>query len=464
MEAIKQAVPAGRGGNTAIVRLTRFYEQLVMVLVALSPLPALAYLWLFNDGSRQYVEHGFHEAFIALAILQSGFVSYITWRCYVSFGESLLRWLTLSFLGFTLIYAPHGLFTGLSDTHLGLFLFYGPVSRLTMAGCLLAGLLLYGKPAHDPDRRTSRAFWFGACAVFLAIDVVVGMVALQVPLEMIRMLRVVVESSAMLLLLAGICIILLRKIRSWIMKIYMIALAYLAQGSLAFILAKPWDQFWWLAHFIGAVGFTVLSYGVVRAFLTTRAFSMVYNQEEMMAQLADMTEQLRIANANLETLAATDPLTGLNNRRNFIAQGEAEFSRAARAGKPLTVLLMDIDHFKQINDGFGHAAGDVVLVDFANRVSGELRPSDHVGRWGGEEFIVLLPETPAAEALAIAERIRSTVQSAVTTAGAASISYAVSIGLAVFPADGRDLEEIVEAADKRLYQAKENGRNRVVAA
>ena len=113
--------------------LTRLYEQLLIVLVALLPAFAICYLYFAQDAALRYVDHDFHEIAIAIAILLSGFVSYVTWRCYVTAGEPLLRWATLSVLSFTLIYSLHGLLTPMSDHHLFLFLFYGPVSRLVMA-------------------------------------------------------------------------------------------------------------------------------------------------------------------------------------------------------------------------------------------------------------------------------------------------------------------------------------------
>lgn len=268
-----------------IYALTHSYERILIVLVALLPIFAIAYIYLFQDPSILFVNHGSHEIAIFLAITQSSFVNYVTWRCYVSSGEPLLRWLTLSFIGFTLVYGLHGIFTPLSSDHMALFLLYGPASRFVMAACLLAGLFVYGKPHHLLQKRIQKRFWLVWIAGFLALDIIVGWIALSMS-SSVQAIRMGMEEGAFLLILAGIAYIFLRKISSWMMVVYTISLAYLALSSLTFLLAKPWNHLWWLAHIISAGGFTILSYGVIRAFHTTRAFSLVFSQEEILKQLA----------------------------------------------------------------------------------------------------------------------------------------------------------------------------------
>jgi diguanylate cyclase (GGDEF)-like protein len=255
------------------------------------------------------------------------------------------------------------------------------------------------------------------------------------------------------------------------MQLYAISLMFLAQSSLAFILAKPWDHLWWLAHFISACGFILLSYGVIRAFHTTRSFSLVFSQEEVMQQLtqakalAETTaEQLKIANESLRILASTDHLTGICNRRSFIERSLSEASRALRSGTPLAVIALDLDHFKLVNDRFGHAAGDDVLRKFAEQTLLQLRTSDIIGRMGGEEFMLTLPDTSLADALLFAERIRLAIETMRIPLADSMIAVTVSIGVAEFPRDGAQLEQVFVVADHRLYHAKQNGRNQVVSS
>ncbi|HQR04030.1 MAG: GGDEF domain-containing protein [Proteobacteria bacterium] len=169
----------------------------------------------------------------------------------------------------------------------------------------------------------------------------------------------------------------------------------------------------------------------------------------------------------LEFLAAHDPMTGAFNRRAFFARASVEWARAARSGRPLAVLVADIDFFKKINDAHGHHVGDEVIKDFARRVGELLRIPDLLARFGGEEFVILLPDTGAEDARLVAERIRREIaeSSARTTAGTArQPGYTVSIGLATACAKGTALpapEALIATADAALYRAKQGGRNRV---
>lgn len=164
----------------------------------------------------------------------------------------------------------------------------------------------------------------------------------------------------------------------------------------------------------------------------------------------------------LNQLASTDSLTGVLNRRAFHRQAKAFFASPAQS---TFLLLLDLDHFKQINDRFGHAAGDQVLIGFADTVRGLLRRKDLFGRTGGEEFCILLPQANEQEALAIAERIRNGVEAMAFMAedGKTRIPVTVSIGMAVLR-PGDTFDQTAAEADKALYAAKNHGRNRVVRA
>jgi len=156
-----------------------------------------------------------------------------------------------------------------------------------------------------------------------------------------------------------------------------------------------------------------------------------------------------------------DHLTGAPSRRAFFALAERERARSSRHGAPLSLLLFDVDHFKRINDTHGHAAGDRVLVEIVDRVTLGLRGADACGRLGGEEFAVLLPDTPAGGALPIAERLRLTLQGA--PRDGTGIGYTVSIGVAsLLP--GETIAAMLSRADAALYEAKAAGRNKVMVA
>jgi diguanylate cyclase (GGDEF)-like protein len=174
----------------------------------------------------------------------------------------------------------------------------------------------------------------------------------------------------------------------------------------------------------------------------------------------DMVARLRQGREELERLSRTDGLTELPNRRHLMETLEREIRRAKRNQHPFTLLMIDVDHFKQFNDAFGHLAGDEVLKRLAGVLTGAIRTADYAGRFGGEEFTVLLPETPLDGADEVAERIRGRM--AEQTFGDGRPPVTLSIGMGECPTDGDSVDTIIECADAALYRAKEAGRNRVV--
>ena len=170
------------------------------------------------------------------------------------------------------------------------------------------------------------------------------------------------------------------------------------------------------------------------------------------------------SNETLLRFAFTDFLTGLKTRGYFEQQLDMELARAERRGTPVAVLMIDIDHFKRLNDAHGHHAGDIVLRDVAAILTHDLREIDIAARYGGEEFILLLPETDLQGAKLVAQRLRSAVEQAsfLTGTSANPEHVTISIGVALFPEEARFKGDLLEAADAALYEAKAQGRNRVV--
>jgi len=163
----------------------------------------------------------------------------------------------------------------------------------------------------------------------------------------------------------------------------------------------------------------------------------------------------------IEELAITDGLTGLFVRRYFLQRLYEETERSLRHKLKISFLMIDIDHFKQCNDKYGHLTGDVVLREVADKVSGCVREIDLVARYGGEEFCVLLPDTDKDAARDVAERIRQNIEQSEFSAYDEVLRVNVSIGVADFPHDSNNPSELIDKADQALYQAKQQGRNRV---
>lgn len=173
-------------------------------------------------------------------------------------------------------------------------------------------------------------------------------------------------------------------------------------------------------------------------------------------------EKLREANQLLQKLASFDPLTGAYNRRQFFNLAKAEFSKAERSDQPLSVIMMDIDKFKSINDTYGHAAGDQALVEITRTCKDICRASDIVSRFGGEEFVICCPNAELAGAHALAERLRGAIAAiSITTDNGNQFSFTTSIGV-TSRSPGDTLEVMINRADGLLYQAKNQGRNRTV--
>jgi diguanylate cyclase len=180
------------------------------------------------------------------------------------------------------------------------------------------------------------------------------------------------------------------------------------------------------------------------------------------AKLAQMIAERILAQEQLEILARTDPLCGLYNRRHFFALGEAAFKKAVRYRRPLSVILFDIDHFKAINDTHGHKAGDQALIHIAELTRQAARDADIVARHGGDEFILLLPETDEASALRAAERLRAQVESVPVLADSHTLTCTITLGVAGNDHGlAEDFDQLLIWADQALYQAKQSGRNRV---
>jgi len=195
---------------------------------------------------------------------------------------------------------------------------------------------------------------------------------------------------------------------------------------------------------------------LVAAVRSTRTFGF------FLGRTYQLSFELHQAYDRARDLARTDELTGLANRRAFVEQGRAALDQANRYGRPLSLVMFDIDHFKRINDTHGHAAGDAALRTVADVLRRAARAADTPGRIGGEEFALILPETPAAAAVTLAERLRRDVAALAFEYDGATIRFTCSFGVAEAGRAIAQLDTLLAAADEALYRAKAEGRDRVV--
>jgi diguanylate cyclase (GGDEF)-like protein len=233
-------------------------------------------------------------------------------------------------------------------------------------------------------------------------------------------------------------------------------------------ISKPWDE---TALLLGVENL-LRQYRLVNenqqliASLSAKNQALLEMNRELEAKIHERTHELAEANTRLAQLAVTDGLTGLYNHRHLHERLALEVERSQRSGLPLSVLMLDVDHFKLFNDSFGHPAGDEVLRQVARVLNDTRRANDVVARYGGEEFAVILVDTAKFTAAKVAERVRERIAAhdfhdpAHRTQRGTPIT--VSLGVATFPDDGVDAEALIRAADTALYAAKRSGRNRVV--
>nr|WP_324258026.1 diguanylate cyclase [Cellvibrio fontiphilus] len=194
--------------------------------------------------------------------------------------------------------------------------------------------------------------------------------------------------------------------------------------------------------------------------LLTRERELELLNQTLEQQVLQRTEALAVANKQLEHLATTDPLTGINNRRRFDETLATYIQMGKRTGNGFSILLLDADHFKKVNDNYGHPVGDAVLQQIAGLIMQNTRATDFVARYGGEEFVVILPNAPSAtEVMTVAEKIRSAIESASFPEVG---QMTMSIGSSHWHAEETNADDVIQRADEALYNAKASGRNRVV--
>jgi diguanylate cyclase (GGDEF)-like protein len=184
-------------------------------------------------------------------------------------------------------------------------------------------------------------------------------------------------------------------------------------------------------------------------------------EKKSSGELANRTRELEKAQEELRCLAMTDPLTGISNRRHFMDQIAEELERTKRYSLPFSLMMIDVDNLKEINDTYGHKAGDVVLRSFAKHCLTKLRSVDRFARFGGDEFIALLVQTGPVKAKEVAVRLLAGIEDLEIQVEGKSIRITVSIGLTT-TVDTLSVEELIKRTDEAMYQAKNGGRNQVV--
>jgi diguanylate cyclase len=242
----------------------------------------------------------------------------------------------------------------------------------------------------------------------------------------------------------------------------------------AFSLKSPvfiiWEQRPYLFHFDCNRPITSQANHMYQNITIFPLASLTGKVEQVCLVIYDVTDEavsrlgMQSLNSQLEKVSRVDGLTGLYNRRFWEEQFVMEYKRDKRSESPSALIMLDIDNFKKVNDTYGHPAGDEVIKTLAGIIKKATRETDLAGRYGGEEFAVILPDTPVANVEFVAERIRRLVEKCVVVHDEMNISFTVSIGIAGFKHTYKDSTQWLDMADKSLYQAKAAGKNRVILA
>lgn len=256
--------------------LSPWYKRTVMLLLMLLPAVGTGFLILVTDPARLFPFGVTHQIMILTAVLLSALLGYAAYRSYRKELDRSLRYITLGYLGFAIVYSFHGLFTPLAHDHLLLFVIYGPVSRLIMCLYVYIGLQQLLKRAAPETRPASRSWWMIHLAVFAAAALLAGA---AVHAGFLTVFRVkLIEGLSLAISLLGVTRLVLLRSRSSLLRYHLLAQLFLAQTSLAFIWSSPWNGLWWFAHAISAAAFMVLGYAVVRSYDESDSWANVYEE------------------------------------------------------------------------------------------------------------------------------------------------------------------------------------------
>lgn len=359
-------------------RLSKNYRLSLEMLLAALPAAAIAYFQFFVPELR-FEHHGAHDLFVAVSVLVCGFSVYVAWRCYMHTGEPFLRWLTLGLLGCMIVAAMHGLSTHISAQHPWLFDFYGRVSRLVLTACLLIGVFQYGRAAEPAELRARPRYWLNWVGMFIALGVVLA-AGDRLPPATQASADLWVELAVMAICATGVVLLTRRTIQSPLMVLLAVALAFFAQAAFAFIVAEPWSHQWWLAHLIFAAGLLFLSYGVAKAFLTTRSFSKAYSHEGLFEQLTAANHQLESALA-----AAHEANVALGHQVTIADQAKQQFESLFSLAPDATLVIGSDGRILKANERaqrlFGYSEDEFSRLQVEDLIPPEYRTA-HPSRRG----------------------------------------------------------------------------------
>ena len=447
--------------------------------VTITLLPSLLLIYFLSKPYEPWQNVDFHYYSVGFSSILALVVGVFAYFEYKRMNHYKIYFLAVGFIGVAILYAFHGLITpGKSivsfvsmKQHINSFVFFGDMSRLWVSLFFIPQTLVN-------NSRNLNIHWIslvGIAILLLSFSVLMLMYPESFPnikhengQDTYFAIIVKVLTTIFLVITAVRYYEAWRIIRNVPLLALIIGSALLAQTPIIFMLSKPWGSAWWLAHNVYLLSFIIIGLGLLYSLKYEKIHffdigsileERMHTIEAQKKEMEELAQELVLANMELEKIAFYDSLTGALNRRRFGELAQVEKDRAVRYKQPLSLIIIDIDRFKNINDKYGHNTGDLFLIELVKIINSGLRKSDVLARWGGEEFVILTPNQKLVDAVEIANRIRVKIErSEIIEKEKITVSMGVSEFLEV-----DDLESCIKRADIALYKAKADGRNRVVS-
>ncbi len=448
--------------------ITRKKINLLAILIIISP-PILYYI--YNWSNVFQVNPDLHFYYVVISSIIALLVGIAAYYEYKKNKKEKIFYIAIGFIGVSIFYTFHALVTpGMTIfqpfvfadklSNISIFVLLGDLSRLWLAVMMFIPENLFG------ENHKIKKYYNGYSLIilFLIMTALVYFGLLNPSIfpafknaDLTDTYIAILTKVATLLFLG---INALRYYYSYKAKPNLSILAFIVgillvmETATIFMISKPWSETWWLAHNSFLLSYIVIGFGVLYSYFGKEKYEFF----DVIGQINKNTKILEEKNNELSTLANYDALTGLANRRNFMTTTEKYIEDAKRENKEFALMFIDLDHFKIINDKYGHQTGDEFLIISSKKIISTIKSSDVASRLGGDEFVLLLKDIDKEQIENIAKRILEKLSEPTIINGNTCIAGA-SIGISIYPKHGNTLDELISKSDDAMYKVKSEGRN-----
>jgi len=441
-------------------------KRIEFITISLILLPILSYyfLSLFESESKMYSDlHFYYVIFSSIIAILVGVASFIEFK--KSRVEKIF-YISIGFFGVGILYAFHALVTPKMSfgnifefpsmlSNINTFVLFGDMSRFWLAIMMFMPENLFEKQNH-----IIRKFNVYFISIFMIIMIGLSYLSLLNP-NLLPAFKNDDFSDTNLAILTKVITLLflginaLRYFYSYKAKqnitiiSFVIGLVLIMETVVIFMISKPWSTVWWLAHNVFLLSYLVIGSGVLYSYFDKEK----YEYFDVLGQINKYTKLLEEKNIELNQLANFDPLTGLSNRSNFLCAAEEYLNNSIINNTKFSIMFIDLDDFKSINDIYGHQVGDELLKIVSKRIKSIVKNSDLVARIGGDEFLILLKEVDIDQITSISTRIIKCISESILI-NHIDCKIGASIGVSIFPEDGNTLFSLIAKSDETMYKNK----------